>query len=127
MTRPEDSAIAQLARHLVGPPSSDPLTRAMQTAAMTGIQRISEMNEVGFDTKTPFDLSALTHHTTTSQPFLLTSLATKTEYFVVAMERIGNTFRVAVQVHQQGKVNNNYYRMTLVRATDGNIRANPRW
>src|SRR4051812_37775736 len=123
MTHPDDSMTVRLAAQLTGPPTGDPLQAAMRSAAIMIGRRVAELKEVGFDTNHPFDLGEQTGST----PFLITSLATSTVYLVICQKRIEDTFQVAAQVYNEGKVNKSFYKMTLVRANNGSIRANPGW
>lgn len=120
--------IVQLAAQIVGPPTGNPLQDALRTAALNGAARAAEMNDTGFDTNAQFSHDFLAPRVGAEQgAFTLVSLGkTGTTYLVVLTERVGDAYQADVQVYNPGRPNARYYKMTLVRADNGSIRANPR-
>ncbi len=130
MTTEHESLAAQLAASLFGSATGDPFQDAMRSAAMAGAARLGEMGQTGFDTNTPFSYVNQAQYVGEGRkPFLLVSLITNTTYFVLVTEVADAGFRVAIAVHQEGQVPRieHLRKMTLIRNTDGNVRAVAGW
>lgn len=120
--------IVQLAAQIVGPPTGNPLQDALRTAALNGAARAAEMNDTGFDTNAQFDHGYLAPRVGAETAFTLVSLGkTGATYLVVLTERVGDAYQAAVQVYNPSKSGGRCYKMTLVRASNGSIRANAGW
>lgn len=122
------SLIEQLTAQVVGRPTGDPLQDALRKAALNGVARVAEMNDTGFDTNALFDHGYLAPRVGAETAFTLVSLGkTGATYLVVLTERVGDAYQAAVQVYNPSKTGGRCYKMTLVRASNGSIRANAGW
>jgi hypothetical protein len=130
MTTGHESLAAQLTASIFGPATGDPFQDAMREAAMAGAARLGEMGQTGFDTNTPFDnLNQAQYVGEGRVPFLLVSLVTNTTYFVLVTKVVDKGLQVAIAVHHEGQTPKveHLRKMTLVRNTDGNVRAVAGW
>jgi hypothetical protein len=128
MTTLQNSLLLALATRSFGTPTGDPLIDAMHQAILGSTPAIAEMKETGFDTNGLFSLAHLLSSLDRPSVFTLISLATNTEYAVsVQGYMIDGSFKVLVQIYNEGRPGKAWYKMTLVRASNGSIRANHGW
>lgn len=126
MTASQSNLFERLVALCAGPPTGDPLQDTAREALLSSAKCIAEMNTTGFDTENLFDDSQLRSRMAGTTPFTVASLRTATVYLVVVTAQVDDVYEAAVQIYTPGKVTERFYGMTLVRAANGSIRANPR-